>query len=197
MVDTFLRALDARWAPCGAEPVPLHVLGSTALFLQSDYRRGTKDSDVLEAEDLPVPVRDQLLRLGGRGGELHRQHGVYLDIVARTVPFLPEEPAWNTPPGLEPAFSNFAVDVLDVVDVVVTKIWRNHATDREDIEAMVRRGLVPHARLLARFRSAVSRFWLDARAEDLPRAVAALHRVERDMLGVAETPVDLPAWVDD
>ena len=30
---------------------------------------------------------------------------------------------------------------------------------------------------------------------DLPRIVANLHRVERDMLGVDETDIELPSWI--
>lgn len=197
MVEALLRAVDAGWKPIGGEPFHLRILGSTALFLQTDYRRGTKDSDVLEAADLPPRVAEQLIALAGQQTDLHRQHRIYLDIVGRALPFLPEEPLWRSKPDLHSGLVHFSVDVLDVIDVVVTKLWRNHANDRGDIEAMVARGLVPHDRLVDRFRSAVSRFWLDARADDLPRAVAALNRLERDALGVPESQIDLPPGVED
>jgi hypothetical protein len=60
---------------------------------------------------------------------------------------------------------------------------------------MIDRGLVPHHDLVARFQQAVDRFSADARAEDLPRYVTSFHQVERDMLGVAETVIDLPDWI--
>lgn len=197
MVEPFLRAVDAAWKPIGSEPIRLHILGSTALFLQTDYRRGTKDSDVLEAEDLPPRVAQELIALAGQKTDLHRQHRIYLDIVGRALPFFPEEPVWKPTPGLGAGLVHFSVHALDVVDVVVTKLWRNHANDRGDVEAMVARGLVAHDRLVERFRSAVSRFWLDARADDLPKAVAALNRLERDALGVRESEIELPPWVGD
>jgi hypothetical protein len=57
--------------------------------------------------------------------------------------------------------------------------------------------LVPHAVLIERFRSAVDSFLLDARAEDLPKCVENLHRVERDLFGTSETEIDLPDWLRD
>ena len=47
---------------------------------------------------------------------------------------------------------HFDLEVLDAVDVVVSKLKRFNPNDRTDIEAMVERSLVPYARLLARFR---------------------------------------------
>jgi hypothetical protein len=60
---------------------------------------------------------------------------------------------------------------------------------------MVDLDLVPHERLIERFRAAVDEFSGDARADQLPAYVANLHRVERDMLGVAESDIDLPSWI--
>lgn len=85
--------------------------------------------------------------------------------------------------------------MLDVVDVVVSKLKRFHSNDRKDIEAMIRRGLVPHARLIERFRGAVDEFIGDARAADLPRYIENFHRVERDMLMMPETEIEVPSWI--
>lgn len=49
--------------------------------------------------------------------------------------------------------------------------------------------------LVERFRSAVDRRWMDARADELPRYLRNLHWLQRDLLGVAETEVDLPPGV--
>jgi hypothetical protein len=85
--------------------------------------------------------------------------------------------------------------VLDVVDVVVSKLKRLNDNDLADIAAMIDLDLVPHRLLLERFRSAVDAFSGDARASDLPRYVANLHRVERDMIGAEETEIALPSWI--
>jgi hypothetical protein len=62
---------------------------------------------------------------------------------------------------------------------------------------MVERGIVDHGLLIERFREAVDGYLLDARAEDLPKYVANLHQVQRDLFGVPETEIELPSWLDD
>jgi hypothetical protein len=69
------------------------------------------------------------------------------------------------------------------------------ALGQRDIEAMIRLDLVPHERLIDRFRSGVDGYSMDARAEDLPNYVANLHRVERDQFGLPRTEIELPGWV--
>jgi hypothetical protein len=61
---------------------------------------------------------------------------------------------------------------------------------------MVAAGRVPHDRLVARFREMVDYVGATAYADDLPRCVDRLHRIERDMLDVDETPIELPSWVE-
>ncbi len=198
LFDTFFRDLDRAWGKAPSRgPITLRVIGSAALMLQTDYERGTSDGDILETVDLTVPVKARLLELAGRASPLHRRHGIYLDVVAAGVPFLPQVPRWHPHATLNGSLSAFEVEVLDVVDVVVSKLKRFHANDQSDVEAMVDRALVAHGDLVARFRSAVEVFSGDARAEDLPRYVQRLHRVERDLFGAPESLIELPGWIDD
>jgi len=81
------------------------------------------------------------------------------------------------------------------VDVVVSKLTRFSPNDQSDVDAMIERGLVPHERLIERFRSALDEFSGDARAEDLPKYLANLHRVERDMIGITDSEIELPSWI--
>lgn len=191
-LDDFFRELDRAWVSPGAAPIPLHLIGSTALMLQARYSRGTKDSDLLETLTLTPEVQKQLMTIGGPGSELRRRHGLYLQIVSSAVPFLPQVPRWIP---LGPSMSNFRLQVLSVVDVVVSKLYRMNASDTEDIEAMVDLGCVPHEQLLERFRSAADMLAGDARGYKLPEIVENLHRVERDMIGVEETEIELPSWI--
>lgn len=142
-----------------------------------------------------LSVKRELLELAGRLSSLHRKWSLYVEIVGNGLPFLPQAPRWNSLPELDARLRHFRIRVLDVVDVVVSKLARFEANDQADIDAMVERGLVPHDALIERFRSAVYMFELDARAPDLPKYVANLHRVERDMLDVDETEIDLPSWI--
>jgi hypothetical protein len=152
---------------------------------------------VLETASVTGDIKNALLALAGKGTKLHTRHGIYVDVVPSGLPFLPHVRRWHALPDLDGTLRVFDVEVLDVVDVVVSKLVRFHAADQSDVTAMVDRDLVPHAVLVERFRSAADVFSADARAEDLPRYVRNLHRVERDLLGVAESDIELPAWVSD
>ncbi len=151
-------------------------------MLQADYGRGTKDSDVLETLELTSDVQAHLLEVAGADTELHKRHRLYIDIVRNGLPFLPHAPEWHAAAELNDRLHRLRLDVLDVTDV-------------SDVGAMVERGLVLHERLVTRFRAAVECFQDDARAEDLPKFVENLHRVERDLFGVAESAIDLPEWI--
>lgn len=195
LVDDFFEELDSRW---GAQPgarIRLRIIGSSALMLRTNYERGTKDSDVLETNDLTDDVKKRMLDLAGPNSDLHTRHRLYIDFVANGIPFLPHAPLYHKNTEINAKLRCFELEVLDVVDVVVAKLKRFHANDRSDIEAMVERDLVHHGALLARFRSAVDSYAADGRADDLPRYVKNLHVVERDFLGVGETEIELPEWI--
>lgn len=79
----------------------------------------------------------------------------------------------------------------------MSKLKRFNANDRDDIRAMVERGLVPHGALVARFEDAIDANVMDARAEDFPRYVRNLNAVERDDFFLPPTTIELPSWIDD
>jgi len=195
-VRDFFEDLDARWGSPTGSKILLRIIGSSALMLQTGYERGTKDSDVLETDAITAAVKARLLALGGDGSDLHRRHRLYAEVVGNWIPFLPQQALYHPQAELSSRLRNFDLEVLDVVDVVVSKLKRFHANDRGDIEAMVDLELVPHVRLVARFREAVDVFLGDARAEDLPRYWRNPNTVERDLLRVPETEVDLPEYID-
>ena len=112
------------------------------------------------------------------------------------VPFLPHEPRWVPLVEFDATLRHFEVRVLDVVDVVVSKLKRFNADDRSDIDRMIELGHVEHGALLRRFESAWDVFLHAARAPDLVRYSRHLNTVERDMLGCAETVFELPEWAD-
>jgi hypothetical protein len=193
-VEDFLFAIDRVWEGETATRIPLRVIGSTALMLQVDYVRGTKDSDVLKAASLTPEIQAHLLRLAGNGTPLATKHRMYLDLVPGGLPFLPLVPKWNKVDDLNRKLVHFQVEVLGIVDTVVSKLKRFSADDQADIKAMVDRDLVEHADLVERFLSAVDRFSGDARADDLPEFLNHLHQIERDLFFVAESEIDLPDW---
>ncbi len=191
MFEAFFSDLDAAWA---APRLELRLIGSAALMLQTDYRRGTKDSDVLETSALQEADKQRLLKLGGQTSPLFAQHRLYIDIVGNGIPFLPHGPRFVPCDVLNSRMKVLHIEVLDVVDIVVSKFKRFHAHDQSDVEAMISRDLVPHHRLVERFRSAADLFSMDARASDLEKYVARLHRVERDLFGAEASVIEIPDW---
>jgi hypothetical protein len=194
-IEHFLLDLDAHWGP--TEPrLPLKVIGSTALMLQADYLRGTKDSDVLGVEPVRAEIRKKLLDLAGEGSSLHQRHRIYIDVVAPGIPFLPHPPRFVLLEGLNAQLQAFQISALEVLDVVVSKLKPFRGSDRDDVRAMVDMDLVEHRLLIERFRSAVDSFTMDARADDLPAIIQHLHWVERECFASRPTPIQLPPWVD-
>lgn len=191
-VEGLFRDLDAAIAPHASARFQLRIVGSTALFAQTDWRRGTKDSDAVHTWDFNPAVHARLIALAGPGSALALRHRVYLEFVGEGLLLLPEDPLWH--PWL--TLAHLDVQVLDPIDVAVAKLARLHRDDLLDIEAMVERGRVSHAALVARFRSAALRYGQRGMEHKLRPAIANLHRVERDVFVTAESHIELPDWMD-
>lgn len=190
LIREFLAEIDAKWKPIGGEPLTLQLIGSGALMLQCDYERGTKDGDVLESKDGPPALKAQLLALAGKESDIHKQFRIYIDVVNRAILFLPQQAVFHPLPGI--ALKSFKIEVLDVVDVVLSKLKRYNSDDKNDIRAMAENKLLNHKRLVSRFEAAADWFSMDARAADVPRYLKNLHAVERDILGIPPSDIELP-----
>ena len=193
LINSFLTEIDEKWKPVGGEPIRLRIIGSAALMLQTDYERGTKDGDILEAEEITPAVREQLLALAGPKSPLFEKYRMYIEVVLKAILFWPMDPVFH--PVKEFPMKNFTVEVLDLTDIVVSKIKRLNQNDIDDIKAMAGKKLLDHKKLVSRFESAVDRFSTDARAEDLPKYIKNLNRIERDFLNVPESKIELPDWM--
>jgi hypothetical protein len=197
VVSDFLGDIDHRWSWPQPGKIPLRVIGCGALLLATDYQRGTKDSDVLETIELSADTKRRLTELAGKGTTLDIRRGMYIDIVSSGLPLLPHEPDYRPHDQLNTLLRNFEIHVLDVVDVVVSKLKPFRPNDLSDIKAMIDRKLVPHDRLVERFRDAVDDFAGGAGADNLPRYIKNLHRIERDLFNVPPSPIELPDWLED
>ncbi len=191
LVEHFFRDLDHEWKSSQGK-ITLLIIGSGALFLQTDYERGTKDSDILETSEISPDVSQQIRALAGRGSPLFKKHRVFLDIVRAPIPFLPQNPIFHDISNLK--LKNFSVRALDIVDVVVSKLKPFRPTDLEDIQFLVSKKLIPHAKLLERFHLVIDYHSMDSRAEDFPKFVKNLNEVER-MMFVPESKIELPGWI--
>ena len=188
-VEAFFEELSGLWPHMPGSRPCLRLIGSTALFLQTTYERATTDSDILETSALASDVQVQLLKLAGANTRLAKRHHMHLQIVAEAIPFLPQQPRWHDPLM---NLAHFDVLVLDIVDVVVSKLKRYDARDVSDIAAMIDRGHVTQQALVERFELAKDAWFGDSREVDLLRYIENLHAVERDLLDAAETAIWLP-----
>lgn len=193
LIRDFLSEIDAGWKPIGGEPICLRLIGSAALMLQTDYERGTKDGDILEAAEITLAVKAQLLKRGGPRTPLSKKFGMYLEVVQRAILFWPQGAVFHPVPDL--ALKNFSIEVLDVTDIVVSKLKRLNQNDSDDIGAMAAKKLLDHGKLVRRFKSAVDMYSMDARVEDLDKYIANLNRIERDFLGAPESKIEKPDWM--
>ena len=144
LIHDFFKDLDSSWTLIAAEKIRLPIIGATALLLQTDYERRTKDGDVLETAAIDDELQSRLLTLAGKDSKLHKRNGIYLEVVPAGLPILPQSPHWIPIVGLTSLLTHFQIDALHVVDVVISKLKRFHANDQQDIEAMIDRSLVPH-----------------------------------------------------
>ena len=195
LVRDFFREIDQKWSHRTSSKVRLHVIGSGALMLQTNYQRGTKDSDIFDTIGLAAEIKQRLLQLAGANTELAKRRRMYIDIVANGIPFLPHPPTWHAIDALNRELAHLEIFALDVIDVVVAKLKPFRANDKADIDEMITRGFVPREHLLARFRSAADEWAYCAFADHLPKYVQNLNEVERDMIGAAETEIELPPWI--
>jgi hypothetical protein len=192
-VEGFLKEIDAAWPP-QSPPIRLRVIGSTALMLQTPYERGTKDSDILETESLTEEIIGRLRQLAGERTTLHRRWGLYIDIVQHALVFRRQEPQYQALVELSRHLRSFEVEVMSVLDVVVSKLVRFGANDQADIDAMVERALLDHAELVRCFVDAID-FQQSVDCQQFADRVAHLHIVERDMFGVEPTYIEEPSWI--
>lgn len=196
MIEEFFIELDQVWEPSSVSSIRLPIIGSAALFLQCDYSRGTKDSDVLQVGQL---TSDEMVvaleKIAGAESVLAKRHRVYLDIVAQGIPFLPRPPRFHVLEKLNQQLKYFKIEVLDMVDVVISKLKPFRAQDVDDIRYLADRALINPSELVSRFESAVEYWSMDARASHLPRYVENLHVVQRDLLSVEESVIELPRWI--
>lgn len=120
-----------------------------------------------------------------------------MDVVAPGIPFLPHPPRFHVLATLNGKLQHFRVEVLDIIDVIVSKLKLFRAQDMDDIRYLADLGLIDSEGLVEQFKSAVEYWSMDARVSHLPKYVENLHVVQRDLLGVEESCIELPRWVLD
>jgi hypothetical protein len=192
-VDLLFKGIDDALAGGDHERFSLQLVGSTALFAQTSWVRGTRDCDAVRTWAFDEALAERLLALAGPGRPIARQAGLYLELVGQGVLFLPGEPRWKKWRSLR----SFDVDVLHPVDVAVAKLARLNPNDLDDIEALVERNLLTHRQLLDRFRAAAEASAARGMAHKLQFAIGNLHRIERDIFLEAPSVIEVEGWASE
>ena len=126
----FLEALDNQLP----EPIVLHCIGGFAVVAAYGLPRSTNDLDYFSLA--PRNRVNDLQEAAGEGSPLARKYKVHVHGAAVAIP--PEgyeERLTELFPG---RFKNLRLFVLDPYDIVLSKLSRNAARDRQDVEYLAK-----------------------------------------------------------
>jgi hypothetical protein len=126
----FLSEVDGQLA----EAVVLHCHGGFVAALLYGLPRATADLDYLAIA--PGSAQGLIEKLGGQASLLTKKYGVYLQYVPLTcAPESYEERLTALFPG---EFQHLRLFALDPYDLALSKLSRNVAVDREDVEYLAK-----------------------------------------------------------
>jgi hypothetical protein len=126
----FLSEVDGKLA----EAVVLHCHGGFVAALHYGLPRTTADLDYLAI--VPINAQGLIEKLGGQASLLTKTYGVYL----QHVPFTSAPESYEDRlTGLFPGqFKYLRLFALDPYDLALSKLSRNTAVDREDVEYLAK-----------------------------------------------------------
>lgn len=127
---SFLRELDEETTVS----VDFHCLGGFVVSTCYGLPRPTADLDVCEI--VPSTSAKMLLQRGGRDSQLHKKHGVHLQMVK--VATLPENYEDRLHEMFPNAFAHLRLLALDSYDLALSKLGRNLDVDIEDVKYLAR-----------------------------------------------------------
>ena len=127
---SFLSQVDGQLR----ENVELHCFGGFVVTMLYGLARSTVDVDAL-----PATRRSawrHLTDLAGKGSELHRKYGIYLDFV--TIAAVPEDYDQRLTEMFPGALRHLRLLALDPYDLALAKLERNLQRDRDDVKYLAR-----------------------------------------------------------
>lgn len=117
-----------------SEPCQLHCIGGFAAVTAYQLPRSTNDLDYYSL--VPRHLTEELQRIAGEGSGLARKYKVHVHHAA--VASLPEDYEQRMAELFAGRFKNLRLFVLDPYDLVLSKLSRNVARDREDVAYLVK-----------------------------------------------------------
>jgi hypothetical protein len=148
-VLAFLLGVERHLKP--DQHVELYVGGGAAILLAYDGILATGDVDFIGPKSGLLLEMSQLL---GKGSEHHRQTKLYFDVVPPGL--FPSDMGWQgrTIPVNLPELQRVKLRVLEVHDLIVSKLKRFSDKDRRDVRALCNRPEIDIRTLRARYRQA-------------------------------------------
>lgn len=147
-IDSFFRRLDDFLFE-RSESLQLFVFGGAAIILSYARQAHTKDVDALGPR---TTLLDELARFAGKGSAVHRETGLYFDLVPPIHPQAPNTRDRAIPLDL-PGLRALSVRVLELHDLIITKLQRFSDADYEDIERLIQHPGFSHETLIERYRT--------------------------------------------
>ncbi len=172
----FLRELD----DIATAAVDFHCIGGFVVGTKYGFSsRTTFDLDVLAIT--PNVQRQEFLQAAEEGSELHRKHGVYLDLVT-AIQAYPENYDQRLSEMFAGDLRRIRLFAVDPCDLALMKLGRNAERDRVDLMFLARHGFITAAELERRYREEMRsyigvpersaditlRLWLSMMEEDAP-----------------------------
>lgn len=182
----------------------LPIIGYVALEMAGLPERGTKDIDALKTGVLMDPksanVVEFLTAEFGKKSPGEFRHGVYLDIVSASIPWLPHPPKFIQVEKM----SCVTLTRLDPADVCVSKIFsafkstRDRPNDKKDVISALDSGLFRLEDLILRMDVTLPRYEAHAEAPDIfPKAIEFVNELlEKYGRGTLRLGYELPSWME-
>jgi hypothetical protein len=145
------------------EEVEMHCLGGFVVTMLYGLARLTADVDVVLIT--PRGESERLLKLAGKGSELHHRHGIYFDLV--TVATVPEDYDQRLTEMFPQAFKRIRLFALDPYDLALAKLERNIQRDRDDVKHLAQRVPFDLNALRARYENELRPYLANPAREDL------------------------------
>jgi hypothetical protein len=148
-VISFLKRVEQRLKP--NQKVELFVGGGAAILLAYDGMLATVDVDFIGPKSGLLLEMSKLL---GKGSEAHRETKLYFDVVPPGL--FPSDLGWrNRMIRIDlPQLRNIGLRVLEIHDLIISKLKRFSGKDQRDVRALCNRPEVDIHTLRARYREA-------------------------------------------
>jgi hypothetical protein len=189
----------------GNARITLRVIGFVALHLAGLPDRGTKDVDMLMTSRIEAMSESSLkeifnfLKDGfGKGSAGAVRHGMYLDIVSESVPWLPPKPQFIPAQKLQ----NIEIVRLHPTDVCVSKAFSNfkskkdRAQDRNDILDALDNRIIAFDDYVRRLDDTLPHYETHAEAPEVfPQVMQFINELQEEY-GPCALSYDLPSWME-